>query len=72
MGTPAKKARKKPSLSDVRAAAGRAGAVARWSGAAREKTVQVRVYERDAAALKQRARTTAEAVRGLLTAAGAK
>ena len=60
----------KPSLSDVRAAAGRAGAIARWSGATREKTVQVRVYERDAAALKKRARTTAEAVRELLTVAG--
>jgi len=55
-------------LSRVRSAAGRAGAAVRWQGVEREPTVQVRIYEADAAWLRSRGeRTVAAAVRRLRT-----
>lgn len=51
----------------VRAAAGRAGAIARWANARREPTVQVRVFEADAEWLKVQDGTIAENVRRLRT-----
>lgn len=60
-------AKNKKHLSAVRAAAGRAGAAARWDAAPREPTVQVRVYASDAARIKAMPGTTAQAVRALLT-----
>ena len=59
-------------LSRVRAAAGRAGAAARWAGVEREPTVKVRVYVSDVAAIKAIGGTTAQAVRTLLTRAAVK
>lgn len=63
---------KKPSprhIRRVRAAAGRAGAAARWANAPdREPTVKIRVYASDAERIKQMPGTSAEAVRALLTA----
>ena len=59
-------------LSRVRAAAGRAGAVARWAGVEREPTVKVRVYASDAERIKAMPGTSAEAVRALLTRAAEK
>lgn len=52
-------------LHRIRAAAGRAGGVARWAGVEREKTVQVRVYASDAERLKAMPGTVAQAVRRL-------
>lgn len=59
-------------LSRVRAAAGRAGAAARWAGVEREPTVKVRVYVSDAARIKAIGGTFAQAVHTLLTRAAAK
>lgn len=59
-------------LSRVRAAAGRAGAAARWAGVEHEPTVKVRVYASDAARIKAIGGTTAQAVRTLLTRAAVK
>lgn len=64
-----------PNCSDihrVRAAAGRAGAAARWAGVEREPTVKVRVYASDAVRIKAIGGTTAQAVRTLLTRAAVK
>ena len=55
---------RKSKLSRVRAAAGRAGAAARWQGE-RERTTMVRVYAEDAAWLKSQPGTIAEVVRRL-------
>lgn len=55
-------------LSRVRAAAGKAGAAARWANVEREPTVKVRVYASDAERIKQMPGTSAEAIRALLTA----
>lgn len=52
-------------LHRVRSAAGRAGALSRWTNADREPTVQVRVYASDADWLKSRPGTVAENVRAL-------
>lgn len=49
----------------VRSAAGRAGALSRWQGEAREPTVQVRVFAADAKWLKKKPGTVAQAVRAL-------
>lgn len=62
-------AAKTQKLSAIRAAAGRAGAAARWAGVEREPTTQVRVFASDAARIKAMPGTSAEAVRRLLTAA---
>lgn len=59
-------------LSRVRAAAGRAGAVARWAGVEREPTVKLRVYVSDAERIKALGGTAAQAVRTLLTRAAAR
>lgn len=59
-------------ISRVRAAAGRAGAAARWAGVEREPTVKVRVYTSDAERIKAMPGTSAEAVRALLTRAAEK
>ena len=56
----------KSKLSRVRAAAGRAGAAARWEGMDRHETTLVRVYTDDAARLRAMSGTIAEAVRRLL------
>ena len=60
---------KRNNLHRVRSAAGRAGAVARWSAQDREQTCQIRVYKRDAEALKSMPGTVAQAVRALLEGA---
>ena len=52
-------------ISKVRAEAGRRGGIARWANVAREKTVQVRVYDDDARWLRAQPGTVAEAVRRL-------
>ena len=57
---------RKSKLSRIRSAAGRAGAAARWDGVEREPTVQVRVYAHDAAILKKRPGSIADAVRSLI------
>lgn len=57
------------SLSAVRAAAGKAGADARWRDVERKPpTVKVRIYSADAARLKAMPGSIADAVRTLLTA----
>lgn len=57
---------RKSKLSRIRSVAGRAGAAARWDGVEREPTVQVRVYASDAAILKKRPGSIADAVRSLI------
>lgn len=56
-------------LSRVRAAAGRAGAEARWAGVDRCQTTLVRVYVADAARLRAQPGTVAEAVHRLMEGA---
>lgn len=46
----------KKSISRIRAAAGRAGATSRWGTARDRATACLRVYERDAAAIRARAK----------------
>ena len=60
----------KSKLSRVRAAAGRAGAAARWEGMDRHETTLVRVYTDDAERLKAQPGTVAEAVHRLLDTDG--
>lgn len=58
---------RKPNLSRVRSAAGRAGAASRWQGVERRPTATVRVYAADAAALRAMPGTVADVVHDLLT-----
>ena len=51
----------------VRAAAGKAGAAARWANVDREPTVKIRVFTSDAARIKSMPGTSAQAVHALLT-----
>ncbi|MBQ5795809.1 MAG: hypothetical protein IIW14_07450 [Kiritimatiellae bacterium] len=53
-------------LSQVRAAAGRAGAAARWAGVERKPTEKVRIYAEDADRLRAMPGTMAEAVHRIL------
>ena len=53
-------------LSRVRAAAGRAGAAARWAGVERRETANVRIYREDVARLRAHPGTIAEVVHRLL------
>lgn len=63
-------AERKPTLSEVRAAAGRKGAAAKWARLkGREAKTMTRLYAADVKWLKPRARTIADAVRELRNAA---
>ncbi len=57
---------KRSKLSKVRAAAGRAGAAARWAGVDRKETEKVRIYAEDADRLRAMPGTMAEAVHRIL------
>ena len=57
-------------LHDIRSAAGRAGAAARWAGVERHQTTNVRIYAEDAARLRTMPGTMAEAVRRLVRGGG--
>ena len=57
---------KRTKLSKVRAAAGRAGAAARWAGVDRKPTKKVRIYADDADRLRAMPGTMAEAVHRIL------
>ena len=57
-------------ISRVRAAAGRAGAAARWAGVERRETTLVRIYSDDAARLKAMPGSIADAVRRLVRGCG--
>lgn len=58
--------RPRSNLHRVRAAAGRAGAAARWDGVERVRTVQVRAYAADAERIRQMPGTSADAIHALL------
>lgn len=63
-------AKRKLTLSELRAAAGRKGAAAKWAKAqGREVKTMTRLYKADVKWLKPRARTIADAVRELRNAA---
>lgn len=57
-------------LALVRAAAGRAGAAARWAGVERRQTTNVRIYREDAETIRAMPGTMAEAVRRLVRGGG--
>ena len=57
---------KRSNLSKVRAAAGRAGAAARWAGVERKPTEKIRVYTEDADRLRAMPGTMTEALHAMM------